>query len=219
MRRVRQEFRSSADTVVTRLAQHLDPRTSVVYQRSAVAGQLPGALSMLDRESVTEVAETLGYSSVGDEEPTFRRDWNDITLLWLDLRVEETADGRELLQEEISFPGWMTYVVFAAFLTLFVWIYLPGRLGAAVAVAALVVFGGLLTGFVLLPSPLAQYVDLVRDGKPIGNREEVERLRTIAPDTYQASCIGPPLTALLGGFAATGPIFLTGFPILAREIR
>lgn len=210
--------RSWFEAAVRRLLSHLDPRAPIVYQRSAVSGHLVGIVASQDREHVRSIAEHMGYKVDPADPSQLRYLWAGLTLLFVELSVDQ-SDGVDELTEEISLPGWVSYLLVGALLGTFGWVYLPSPAGAVVACGVLAVFGGFLVGFVFIPSPLASYCDHVRLGTPIGDREEIEGHRTVDVDTYQASCIGPPLTALVGGFTATGPVFLTGLPILAREIR
>jgi Zn-dependent protease with chaperone function len=186
-----------------------------------VEGKLPGALKSNDLRTVMALAEQSGYEPRPGSDDEFQLVPFNTTILTLRLTVEEARDdAKERIQEEIFLSGWTIYFLAFAIFTVFVWGYLPGVLGPIVAVLSLVIFGGFLSGFVIIHSPLAQYLDHVRmdDTKEDENGAN-SRLQTVDPATYQTSCIGPPLTALLAGFAATGPVFISGIPVLLSEVE
>lgn len=192
----------------------LDPRTRVVYYRAVVDGRLPGAIESNDAASVAQLARAADYERVGDRE--FDHSVWGVPLGRLRLRAESDG-GTPRLVQEFSLSGWVAYVLLGAVLATFFWIYLPFPIGWILLAVTFSVFGSFLVGFLFVPSPLARYLDILRSEEEYDLGDD--RVQTLDPATYRASCVGPPAVALLGGLTATGPVFLTGLPILLREVR
>jgi len=218
-----------------RLVRTFDPRSGFTYQQSVVRGTANRrAIELIDRPNIEECARQAGYRPTENADE-YRHEWLLVTLRF----VTEQAEGPDnaLFREEIEAPSIFSAALVFAFLSTFVWVYLPDPFGLLLLLSAVLVFGVLLTGFLFVPSPLARYIDEFHTEVPDDDRTgesvginlpamaeqpppgAVSEYSLLNPQSYRCSCIGPPMTALLGGLVASGPVFLAGMPLLFRTIQ
>ncbi|WP_164471748.1 M48 family metalloprotease [Halosimplex salinum] len=192
------------------------------------------AIELLDQPNIEERARQVGYQPT-ETACEYQHRWLLVTLRF----VTEQADGSgtALFREEIEAPGIFSAALTVAFLSTFIWVYLPDPFGLLLLGTAVLVFAALLTGFLFVPSPLARYVDEYHTemsdddtgGESVGINlpaiaeqpppDAVSEYSVLDPQSYRCSCIGPSMTALLGGLVASGPVFLAGMPLLFSTIR
>lgn len=210
-----------------------DPRSGFIYQKSVVHGnQGHPALAFFDLPPLEKYITESNYKSLNSP-GVYQHRWFRVTL---QLTVETDSEPKSPhIREEIIIPGGFSIALVAAILSVFLWIYLPALLGTALLVGSASIFMFLLCGFLIIPSPLARYLDELRSTnqtaeiskygpqmtEPYQNidPEDVAGHTTLDIQSYRASCIGPPMTALLGGFAASGPVFISGMPFLLQVIE
>lgn len=175
-------------------------RIGSVGTREEVAG--------VDAESVQELATSMGYEAEGDS-------WcrkTGVLSPFIEWSVEfENTDSDQqqwVLVETIALPAHWVWILIGGNLLALVWIYLPFPMGWwIVAVGASLSWTVL---FIFIESPLDKYIDRVRSADDSDT--------VLTPQDYKTACSGPAITAVAGGFFSSGPVFLTGLPLLYDAI-
>jgi len=183
-------------------------QSTIQYRRTQVVTfGTPGEVE-LDRREVIQHATDIGYSK-SDSHWVKRSGFIRPRATWsIETLTDESGSKNRVLVETLSLPKNWLYILVGGCLLSLVWIYLPFSLiWWAVAVSGSLCFTTL---FLFMQSPLDVYLDTLREAD---NPDTVLR-----PQEYKTSCSGPAITASVAGLLSSGPLFLTGLPLLWEAI-